>query len=450
MANNKRKRTKQPSLKEQGITGITVAGFKSITKEQSIEIRPLTILAGANSTGKSSMIQPLLLLKQTLSETFDPGAILLSGPNIKFSSIHQLLSYKIGSTRSKSFTIGCKLATGNSLKTEYSYSSDKGIEIKKMTHIEDKSKNTFYSGMQHAAILKILPDSLKRLQSEIEKSIKHKLTWSVTPIRCFFAWKLSGKKKTIPPFPANFSPAGMFEEFIREIIHLPGLRGNPERVSPVTAVGPRYPGTFEKYVASVITDWQESRNREKLYALTKDLEDLGLTWKITAKQIDDTRVELRVGRLVHPLRGGARDLVNIADVGFGLSQILPVLVALHVAKRNQLVYLEQPEIHLHPAAQYKLANVIAKAAKREVRVVVETHSALLLLGIQTLIAKNELPQSKVILHWFERNKDGETQIRCSDLDERGAFGDWPEDFSEVELKADSAYLDAAGLKQGSR
>src|SRR5438309_12057216 len=56
----------QPSQTLEGITQITVGGFKSISREQSIEVRPLTILAGANSSGKSSIMQPLLLLKQTL------------------------------------------------------------------------------------------------------------------------------------------------------------------------------------------------------------------------------------------------------------------------------------------------------------------------------------------------------------------------------------------------
>ncbi|MFP4415068.1 AAA family ATPase, partial [Coleofasciculus sp.] len=58
----------------QGITRISVQGFKSLYDECSIEIRPLTILAGANSSGKSSIMQPLLLMKQTLEATYDPGA----------------------------------------------------------------------------------------------------------------------------------------------------------------------------------------------------------------------------------------------------------------------------------------------------------------------------------------------------------------------------------------
>ena len=60
--------------KGEGITKIAVKGFKSIAEECAIDIRPLTILAGANSSGKSSIMQPLLLLKQTLEAPYDPGA----------------------------------------------------------------------------------------------------------------------------------------------------------------------------------------------------------------------------------------------------------------------------------------------------------------------------------------------------------------------------------------
>src|SRR5262245_11416068 len=76
---------------EQVLTSITVAGFKSIGPERSIEVRPLTILAGANSSGKSSIMQPLLLLKQTLEAPYDPGALLLNGPNVKFTRVEQML-----------------------------------------------------------------------------------------------------------------------------------------------------------------------------------------------------------------------------------------------------------------------------------------------------------------------------------------------------------------------
>src|ERR1700691_629895 len=79
-----------------GITRIAVEGFKSIAKRQEIEIAPLTILAGANSSGKSSIMQPLLMLKQTLEATYDPGPLKIDGPNVKCTSSQQFLSKKVG------------------------------------------------------------------------------------------------------------------------------------------------------------------------------------------------------------------------------------------------------------------------------------------------------------------------------------------------------------------
>ena len=136
-------------------------------------------------------------------------------------------------------------------------------------------------------------------------------------------------------------------------------------------------------------------------------------------------------------------MVNITDVGLGVSQVLPVLVALIVARPSQLVYLEQPELHLHPRAQVALAQVLADAAKRGVRVVVETHSSLLLLGIQTLVAEGNLSPELVKLHWFTRREDGVTEVNSADLDEAGAYGEWPEDFDDVDLKAQSRYIKVA-------
>lgn len=140
----------------------------------------------------------------------------------------------------------------------------------------------------------------------------------------------------------------------------------------------------------------------------------------------------------------AHDLVNIADIGFGVSQTLPVVVALRVAKPGQLVYIEQPEIHLHPRAQVAMARLLADAANRGVRVVAETHSSLVLLGVQSLVAEGVIASEKVKLHWFRRNdKTGATDISSADLDASGAYGDWPEDFADVELTANRRYSEAA-------
>lgn len=119
-----------------------------------------------------------------------------------------------------------------------------------------------------------------------------------------------------------------------------------------------------------------------------------------------------------------------------------MLVALLAAHKGSLVYLEEPEIHLHPRAQSNMARLLGQAADRGVIVVAETHSALLLQGIQTLVAQGRLRESLVKLHWFERGKAGFTRVRSANLDRQGRFGKWPLDFYDVILDSEAAYLDA--------
>jgi hypothetical protein len=273
------------------------------------------------------------------------------------------------------------------------------------------------------------------------------MNWQVTQSRCFLDLGVSVSTSVGHRFESialsyGVQLYGQAQDRIMAIIHIPGLRGLPGRAYPATGTGPRFPGPFDPYTASVVHDWQE-KGDDRASVVGTHLESLGLTWTVKTRRILSTQIEVLVGRLPHRGRNGADDLVNIADVGFGVSQVLPVLVALLAAEPGRLVYLEQPELHLHPRAQVALAGILADAAKRGVRVVAETHSALLLLAVQTLVAEGSLPPGDVILHWFERGKDGVTKVKPADLDEAGRFGDWPEDFGSVTLRAQGQYLDAA-------
>jgi predicted ATPase len=110
------------------------------------------------------------------------------------------------------------------------------------------------------------------------------------------------------------------------------------------------------------------------------------------------------------------------------------------------VYIEQPETHLHPLAEHALADILVSAAKRNVQVVLETHSSGLLLGIQTFVAMGKLSHESVKLHWFRRTREGRTVVEVGELDDAGRFGNWPEDFDDVALNTQKSYLDAASLR----
>jgi AAA domain, putative AbiEii toxin, Type IV TA system/AAA ATPase domain len=445
----KNRKARRPAVVEPwAITEIQVAGFKSISDEQRIEIRPLTILAGANSSGKSSMMQPLLLLKQTLEAPYDAGPILLNGPNVKFTSAEQLLS-RIGKGQSlDSFQVGMRLNTGDRFLTRFRKEHTMGFRIERMEISGPRGEGTFWPGMTPAEIVKTGLTKGRDLSEEAPPGHEHG-QWEIMRDRCFIgpAWVAKGPGGT--SFFASEHLAGEWEGIIPHVIHLPGLRGNPERTYPVTAVGSAYPGTFEKYTASVVSQWM-AEGEDTLTELNAELKLLRLTGGVSAVPVNAVQIELQVGRLPEVPPTLPEDRVNIADVGVGVSQTLPVLVALHAAKTHQLVYVEQPETHLHPRAQFALAEVLASAAKRGVRLVVETHSSMLLLGVQTLVAEGSLEPDKVKLHWFQREKNGRTIVRGGDLDEAGRFGDWPEDFDEVALKTESRYLDAAEARLAAK
>src|SRR5216683_3378164 len=130
-----------------GITRITVGGFKSIYPEQSIEIKPLTILAGANSSGKSSMIQPLLLLKQTLESTFDPGALLLNGPNVKFTEVDQLLSRVDNGQPINIFHVGMEVGDQTVVTTYFTREKNKGFDVIETAYKSNGQNYRVYTGM---------------------------------------------------------------------------------------------------------------------------------------------------------------------------------------------------------------------------------------------------------------------------------------------------------------
>jgi predicted ATPase len=433
-------------LKEKAptIQSISVCGFKSIAEKQKIEIKPLTVLAGANSSGKSSMIQPLLLMKQTLEATYDPGVFLLDGPNIKFSKIDQMFS-RLGGKQCKNRMI-IQLEIQKDRPIEIVYKKEKtGLSIEQMTYRDEKdneeiiiSENLTHEEIENR-LGKIKFNMFNYFQKKVEKN---NFRFSVIPERCFLGIYLSDEKKN-DSLMFRMSPAGITEQILRRFIHLPGLRGNPERNYVLAAIEEEkgYFGVFQNYVASLLHNWQIN-NDERLDKVNSDLKKLHLVYGVRSERVDDTKIEVKVGRMVKCGNKKNDDMVSIADVGIGVSQVLPVVVALQAAEPGQLVFIEQPEIHLHPKAQVEMAEILVNAAKRGVRTIIETHSPTILLGIQILVAEGKCDPDLIKLHWFTRNENGITTIDSRDLDNKGRYGDWPEDFGETELKLQDRYLTA--------
>jgi predicted ATPase len=127
------------------------------------------------------------------------------------------------------------------------------------------------------------------------------------------------------------------------------------------------------------------------------------------------------------VRGQQRS--NIMDVGFGISQVLPMLVLAHFVTPGTTIVAEQPEIHLHPRAQGGLAELMAEVAKsRKVQFIVETHSEHLFRRLQTLIAEKKLDHDDCRLYFVDRDAKEKAQLTRLVTDKFGRVENWPDDF----------------------
>jgi len=427
-----------------GITRIAVAGFKSLATKTDVEIRPLTVLAGANSSGKSSLMQPLLLMKQTFdNERIPPGPFWLRGEQVGFDTAEQFLS-KGASEPERRLTIELE-AENNWAELSFGKEATSDLEVV-ATASKDASDGRIWQLNRDSSqeALRDLYISVVSRQEELFVPTD----FTVHPDRCFLGVGIRFPEDTIVPT-FHRPEINRLRRKIQDMIHVSGLRGSDEREFYLHGLplGTAFPGDFEEYVPSILEAWKDATKYANglryLHDLRSGLQLLELASGVETQKLNESKLEVLIPRT---LRGDPKDLVNIADVGSAVSQILPVLVALLLASSNQLVYIEQPELHLHPRAQWNLAQLLADAANRGVRLVVETHSSLLLQGILTCVAKGAITPDNVALHWFSRDEKGVTKVTTADIDAEGRFGDWPADFDDVELEATNDYLDAVEAK----
>lgn len=116
------------------------------------------------------------------------------------------------------------------------------------------------------------------------------------------------------------------------------------------------------------------------------------------------------------------------NVGFGLTQVLPILVSVLSANRNDLILIENPEVHLHPAGQALMGGFLAMAASAGSQIILETHSDHVLNGIRRAVRKQVLTESQVALHFFRPSLPGLDQVVSPQLDAAGNLDIWPEGF----------------------
>lgn len=429
---------------------LSVEGYKSIATKGSIDVVGLTIIAGANSSGKSSFMQPFLILKQTVENNTDGEALIISGENVNLTEKNQLICKK---SENSEFSIyverSDKKSNKEEVKTTFTYIPEKGF-ISKCTTINNSKINiTISYDMKNSEIDAIVNElkSKDKIFKEIYnnfKSDKFTLVHSIKNTKPFLSIDVTPKPKRESKreielgMGFGFNPNGIIEKIVDNLIHIPGIRSNPERQYKLEWFNEKFQGRFDKYTATVIYKWMQ-HEKSKLEDLNKLIKYLDLASNVSAKKINEVQIAIEVSR---SLNSDINDSVNLSDVGFGLSQVLPILVALIESNKNNIIYIEQPEIHLHPKAQFKLAKIFCDYVKKGKKIIVETHSSIFIRGLQIEVAEKKLSSSLFSLNWFIQDENGDTSISQATFDDCGTFGEWPSDFDDVYLTAESKYLDA--------
>ena len=444
---------------------LTVTHFKA-WRELDLSLGKVTGLFGTNSSGKSSVLQFLLMLKQTSNAT-DRGLVLdFGGPGEPVN---------LGSFR--------EVAHAHDEEAPISWTVDWALpDVLKINDPGGRRRDVLFQGDQLETKCQVRmrrgqlrADSLIYKFSGATFALKAKslkaTEYHLTADDCggfrFIrkqgrVWALAGPVKTHilshqarnyfqnADFLNKFEIA--YENLMDNIFYLGPLREYPQREyrwsgSQPVDVGPRGERTVEAILAA--TAKREMRNLGPR-KWRKPFQEMIAYWLQELALIHEFDVtEIATGSSLYQARvkkDNASPEVMLTDVGFGVSQVLPALVLLYYVPEGSTVLMEQPEIHLHPSVQSGLADVILTVARtRNVQVIVESHSEHLLRRFQRRIAEGEMAPDDVKLYFTSMAK-GSAQLRSLELNEFGEVRNWPENFFGDELGEISA-IRAAGLKR---
>ena len=433
------------------LTRLRLENFKSWQDTGNIALRPITGFFGTNSSGKSGLIHALLLLKQT-AESADRGIVLNFGGvnSVGYVDLGDFASVVHGHDRDSALGISLNWQMGEPVRIADTYgrrdvvsSKDMGFRIIARMEEVDALHQVVLEKMSYS-----LGGAVFGMRREKNGKYKYDLFSKTENFRFVRfqgrAWKFDSPVKCYG-FPDKvrlyYQNAGFLTDLefemkqqLESIYYLGPLRAYPERA--YTWHGYRPADVGEEGSLAVDALLESRRRGDKILSDTGkkylSLEEYVAHWLKRLGLIYDFRVErvYESGGLyrVKVRKSPQAAEVPITDVGFGVSQVLPVIVLCFFVPEGSTVILEQPEIHLHPSVQAGLADVFIDAWKRrKVQILLESHSEHLLRRLQRRIAEEALSQDDVGLY-FCKEANGASSLDALEVDPCGHITNWPQDF----------------------
>ena len=399
------------------ITELRAQNFKSWQDTGKLQFAPLTGLFGANSSGKTSILQVLLMLKQTVERPPDWNEVLYFGDEkslVNLGSFDDILhrpTHDPNLNISVSWKLPEQVNIKGSLTDFLSFS----------TSIDNNDYYSRLAGFRY---------TVGERNFEIERiGLEHALRPSTMLRNSFQYFRCYGIRSTLSDDSDVLSDLEKaFENLFSQIRYLGPLREHPRHRYTWDGDHPKGIGQEgEKAISALLSG--RIRNLSIDEQILNWLQRLELIESYNVRPLSDTGKDYEF--LVKKYKDGPE--IRLTDIGFGVSQVLPVLILCYYAPEGSILILEQPEAHLHPKVQSELADVLIDVVKnRNVQVILESHSEHLLLRLMRRIAEEQISVDDTALYFCQIN-DGTSEIERLDVDEYGNIRNWPQNFFGDEM-----------------
>lgn len=369
---------------------IRFSSYKKFEETTEIEIKPLTVLIGKNSSGKSSISKLFPMFEKAMSGT-SPAPFLFENEGVSLGTAFSDIAHN-GNNIGLSFGLGYE----NGLDINIDFISKVGNQdywIKKYVLKYNGTQTVLEK--ENAQGSYIDKDSFKEYVSQ--------------DFRGFINFKLFEDKNV-----------GSVDSYFLHTDYIGPFRAFPKR-----AYSQRSSCLLNKIGIDGTWAYDNLNISNELLSCVSDWYARTFNCNLVLKQLTNGvfSVNIRKTDSTHE--------INIADEGQGMSQVLPIVTRCCMPDdKDTLIVVEQPELHLHPAAHEAIADLLADTAKvNNHRYVIETHSKNLLLEIRSIVANKNysLTKDDVVVYYIHDDEECNAILDRIDIDENGNMSDWPEE-----------------------
>lgn len=424
------------------LTNLRLKNFKAF-ESISVDLPPIVILLGPNNSGKSSLIAALRILVQTAESHDTAVPLLLNGLLGDFGTYKDVV---YGNHRGRPFEIELSFTPPKRLarhtgagpitcNLEYKHRTKRRETILRTASFDISGQPIIrleysFSSERHLVASLLGQEVQPALKAPLAEqlNVRHFAPYMYTP------YELDADTK-LGEFLASFNrdrlrlPTWVGRSIIEalyRIDYLGPMREPPQRTYLFTGERRRRIGPSGEHAAPsfMLDEMRGGEDEASMSQKTNDwLRAADIGQEVEIEMLSDRHYELRV---THSVTGESE---NISDVGYGNSQVLPVILGGYRLQQGGTYLVEQPEIHLHPRAASELGTYFVNLYEAGKQSMVETHSEYLVLRLQRHVAEGDVPPDDVGVYYIHPEEEAGKIAKRMQLDDRGRFvNEWPEGF----------------------